>query len=63
MKRTIAKFEGAGSGAHATTAIVRYDSELAEYVVSLNRAGVEQTSANYFTDDRADALATAKAML
>lgn len=43
--------------------VVRFDSDLSEYTVALYANGRYLPNADYFTDDRADALQTAWAML
>ena len=42
---------------------VYYDSDLAEYCCELYKAGIHYEPADYFTDDKADALASAQDML
>lgn len=42
--------------------IVRRDSETGEYRCRLSCYGVAQPAADYFTDDKTDAIGTAKAM-
>ena len=58
-RRIVARVDGPeGSGLNA---VVRRDSEWDEFVVTFYRNGAAVPLANYYTDDKADALGTAKA--
>lgn len=49
---------------HLTTYVqVKYNSDIKEYYCVLTVNGVRQSDSTYYTDDKQDALGTAKAML
>lgn len=56
------KLVAALNGASRTVKVY-YDSDLAEYVAKLYVDGKHYEPADYFTDDKGDALGTASAML
>lgn len=62
-KRTIANLYGTSPGGEARKVRVVYESDYAEYIAEVTDNGKRKPDSDYFTADKADAIATAESML
>lgn len=62
VMRLVETFEGRGPRGEARVVKVRWYSDVSEYVCEVTDAGKRRDGVDYYTSDKADALATATEM-